>query len=287
MIYLLLVFQQFLASTTHIVAQDVTQRQDPLVVLLFRCSIASLALGVILLAIRKKNYRPIARRDWWRLAVVGMLNVPINQFLFLEGVKRTSPANSALLYALTPLFVFLLSLSVHRERANWRKCAGIAIALAGVFLVILERGEHLQASADLGNLLIFVAVIAWSLYTFLGKPLVDRYGAVQITAMNMIVGTLIYLPIGVIAAPPFSPASIAGGDWLRFVYLGLIASVANYLLWFYALGKLETTKVAIFQNLQPVMTIIMALLLGRAIMTGEFAAGGVMTLIGVTLVQLG
>jgi len=286
-IYFILVFQQLIASTTHLVAQDVTQHVDPLVVLLFRCSLASIALGAIILTRKSNKSKPIARADKWRLLIVGLLNVPINQFLYLEGIKLTSPANSALLYAMTPLFVFLLTLGVHRERASWKKWAGILIAFVGVILIMWEHGADLHPDYFEGNLLIFIAVIAWSFYTFLGKPLVERYGAVRITALNMIIGTLVYIPIGLIFGDISAVHSIVGVDWLRILYLALMASVVNYLMWFYALGKLETSKVAIFQNLQPVLTVIMALLLGRAVLTGQFAAGGIMTLIGVTLVQLG
>jgi drug/metabolite transporter (DMT)-like permease len=223
LIYLILVFQQLIASTTHLVAQDVTQHTDPLVVLLFRASIASIALGA-LIAIRKSSKDlPIARSDKWRLLVVGLLNVPINQFLYLEGVKRTSPANSALLYAMTPLFVFLLTLGVHRERASWKKWVGIGTAFCGVVLIMMEHGAEQHPSYMDGNILIFIAVIAWSLYTFLGKPLVEKYGAVRITALNMIIGTIAYLPFGLIFGDVSAIHAIAGVDWLRILYLGIMA----------------------------------------------------------------
>ena len=49
----------------------------------------------------------------------------------------------------------------------------------------------------------------------------------------------------------------------------------------------ELSKVAIFQNLQPILTTIIALYLGKVILTNELAIGGVLTLIGVLLVQFG
>ena len=289
MIYFVLIFQQFIASTTHLIAQDVTQHVDPRIVLIFRGVIASIALLAIIFFTRnndKKGRPPIAREDRWRLILLGALNVPINQFLYLEGVGLTSPANSALLYAMTPLFVFLLTLAVHRERASWKKWAGILVAFFGVTLIMIEHGADLHPTYMKGNVLVFVAVIAWSAYTFLGKPLVERYGALRVTGLNMAIGTLLYLPIGLLLSDLHSIPVIAQADWLRIVYLGIMASVVNYLLWFYALGKLETSKVAIFQNLQPVFTVIMALILGRAILTGQFTAGSLMALVGVTLVQL-
>ena len=75
--------------------------------------------------------------------------------------------------------------------------------------------------------------------------------------------------------------------WLEILYLGLLASCVNYALWYYALGKLETSKVAIFQNLQPVLTTIIALILGKVFLTPELFGGGALALIGVLLVEKG
>jgi drug/metabolite transporter (DMT)-like permease len=285
-IYFVLVFQQFLASTTHLVAQDVTQAVNPILVLFFRGSIASVVLLLLILPKWGRRIK-ILPQDRWRFVVLGILNVPLNQFLYLEGVGITSPANSALLYAMTPMFVFLLTLYIHRERASGKKMLGIVLALLGVVLIMIERGISLHQDYTEGNLLVFLAVITWSFYTFLGKPLVEKYGALRVTALNMTFGTLFFLPIAIASTGLGGIVDISPMSWARILYLGSISSVVNYLLWFYALGKLETSKVAIFQNLQPILTIIMALLLGRAMMTGQFVGGSVLALTGVLLVQLG
>jgi len=61
----------------------------------------------------------------------------------------------------------------------------------------------------------------------------------------------------------------------------------NYILWYYALGKLETSKVAIFQNLQPILTSIIALVLGTVLFTPALIGGGMLALLGVLLVEKG
>ncbi len=223
----------------------------------------------------------------WRLILLGILNVPINQFLYLQGLHYTTAENGALLYALTPAMVFLLTLAVHRERASKVKVLGIVIAFAGVAILMFERGATLQSDHTTGNLLIFVAVIAWSMFTMLGRPLVQKYGALPITGLNIIIGTLIFLPFGLLSGSMHYTLTATTTDWLEIGYLGLFSSVINYLLWFYALGKLETTKVAIFQNLQPVMTTILAILIFHIEITMQLAGGGALAMIGVILVQFG
>jgi drug/metabolite transporter (DMT)-like permease len=289
MIYFILFFQQFLASTTHIVAQDVTVAVDPGIVLLFRALTASTLLFLILVVKGRglSLFRGIEKADRMKLLIIGILNVPINQFLYLEGMRYTTPANGALLYGMTPAFVFLLALTVHRERLSAWKTVGIVVAFCGVALIMAEHGAKLELDHTQGNVLVLIAVVAWSLFTFLGQPLVRKYGALRVTGLNMMIGTLIYLPFALTLFDTKSIPTINTLHWEEILYLGIVASVFNYLLWFYALGKLETTKVAIFQNLQPVMTVIMALILGKALLTAQLLAGGSLAMLGVLLVQFG
>jgi drug/metabolite transporter (DMT)-like permease len=114
-----------------------------------------------------------------------------------------------------------------------------------------------------------------------------KYGALRVTAQHMMIGGLLFLPIGLWNFDPQIVTTFEPSLWMQIFYLGLVASCINYVLWYYALGKLETSKVAIFQNLQPVLTTTLALILGRAILSSELVGGGVLALIGVLLVQFG
>src|SRR5438132_13845160 len=119
---------------------------------------------------------------------------------------------------------------------------------------MFEHGAALREEHTLGNILIFIAVIAWSLFTMLGRPMVLKYGALYVTAVNMIIGSILYLPFGLLSSNLSDIMTMSSTMWLQVGYLAVVASVINYILWYAALGKLEATRVAIFQNLQPVMT---------------------------------
>lgn len=287
MIYFLIIIQQLIASSTHIVGQDATTHLSPAFVLLLRASIAGVALYIFAWYKEKEFnlFRGISRSDIWTLIFLGCLNILINQYLFLDGLRHTTPANSALIYALTPAIVFLLVLIIHRERTTFIKTLGVVVALVGVCILIFERGISLASTHTKGNLMIFIAMIAWSLFTLLGRPLVQKYGALRTTALHMMIGAVIYLPFGLLFSEVSDVTSLTTELWLDILYLGLISSAVNYALWYYALGKLETSKVAIFQNLQPILTTFIALTLGRVDLTPELIGGGILALSGVLLVE--
>ena len=289
MIYLWLVIQQLIASSTHIVAQDADVVVSPSVVLLFR-SLGAAVIFVPILAVIEKTWNVFARierKDYSRIFLLGLLNVPINQLFYLYALKYTTPANSALFSAMTPAIIFLLTFFWHSERPSTMKIIGIVVALTGAAIIMFERGATLHSDQTVGNILAFMGVISWSLYTMLGRSLVLKYGSVYTTGISMIVGALLYLPFGLLTSSAAEISAISSRSWMELAYLAAIASVVNYLLWFYALGKLATTKVAIFQNLQPVATTVFALLLGKVILTTQLWGGGLLVLAGVLVVQLG
>ncbi len=288
MVYFYLVLQQIIGSSTHLVAQDASQHVDPSFLLLLRAGGASIIFTVLLWVTEKKwnIFHRIQREDYGRLFLLCLLNVPMNQLLYLHGVRYTTPANAALLYAMTPAMVFVFTLIVHSERPSWKKILGIGMAFIGAGIIMFERGAELRAEHTVGNILIFIAVIAWSLFTMFGRPLVLKYGALYVTAINMILGTILYFPFGFLTMGGSSIGALTAQSWLEVFYLALFASVLNYLLWYAALVKLEATRVAIFQNLQPIITTILALYFERAVITAQFIGGGSLALLGVLVVEL-
>ncbi|MEP7235798.1 MAG: EamA family transporter, partial [Ignavibacteriota bacterium] len=95
MIYFLLFLQQSIASMTHIIGKDAVESLSPPLVLTFRAAIASVALvSFVMIKERRINLlKGIATKDILRLVILGILNIPFNQFLYLEGLKYTTPAN--------------------------------------------------------------------------------------------------------------------------------------------------------------------------------------------------
>lgn len=284
-VYLLMILQSFAASGTHLVAKVVVESIDAFTLTLVRSLIASAGMGVVLL-VSGRRFR-FRREDWLLLIGLSFLGVSINQFLFLYGMRFTTAANAALLYATTPTLVLLLSRIFLKERLTGRKVIGVCVAFAGVLLVIFERGLDASMQFVFGNVVIAVAVLAWGLYTVGGKRLIARYGPIEASAGTLMVGTLIFLPIGLLPALAFPYQTLTGANWAQIGYLALITSVVSYLLWYSALSRIDAAKVALFSNLQPILTTVLAVLLLGQDVTVQFVVGGTIAIFGVVIAQFG
>jgi len=284
-IYFVLLVQQFIASGTHIIAKVVVQDVEPFTLTLMRSVLAAVGF-LIIAAVRRTRFR-FERKDYPLLLFLSFLAVPVNQFLFLLSMKYTVPTNAALFYAATPALVLFISYLMRQEIITWKKGLGVAIAFGGILLIVFEKGINLQSDMFLGNVLLLIAVIAWVFYTVLGRRLIVRYGAFTTSSFTMIVGGIMFVPIGVTRLSWTELSYLTIGDWGGLLYLALGTSIISYWIWYYALGKVAATKVAIFSNLQPVLTTILAMMLLQQAITTEFIIGGTVALAGVVLAQFG
>ena len=284
-VYFVLLFQSLIASGTHIVAKVVVKDIEPVTLTMLRSLLA--AIGLLIIIVVRRTKLTFDRGDYKKIALLSFLAIPVNQFLFLTAIRYTTAANASLLYGTTPAVVLLISHFSRKEKINWKKSLGVGVAFLGILLVVFEHGIDFRSEYTFGNALLLVAVLAWALYTVHGQPMILRYGAFETSAATMLFGTLMFLPIGMIGIAKFNFVELTSSHWAGLLYLSLGTSIFAYFLWYYALGRIAASKVAIFANLQPVLTTVLSVtLLGQAI-TPIFVIGGAIALTGVILTQFG
>jgi drug/metabolite transporter (DMT)-like permease len=282
--------------------------------LLFRCSGAAVLLCLLLAVVRKREIATPARGDFWRLAGLGVIGVPLNQGLFLGGLGLTTAAHAALLYALTPALVLMIGVWRGVEAMTRPRVIGIVLALAGVALVLGEAAMHAKdtvtapvtvtvtvpatlpvsdaASAQapgknpvLGDLMILGAVVCWAFYTALSRGVVARLGAVRATAGALSIGALVYVPLGLYLARDVELAGIPASAWQGVAWMIVMASVVAYLCWYFAIKRLDPSRVAIFINLQPIGTALGSWLIFGIRLGPAFLVGGTLAVAGVLIAQ--
>jgi drug/metabolite transporter (DMT)-like permease len=275
--------QVLISAGTYLAGKRAMEELSPSTTILWRFLLSG-AVFALLLAFTPGPKLP-PRSEWRRVMWLGLLAGPVNQLLFFNGLARTPAAHGALLYALTPLGVYLTSLVQGQERASARALAGIITAFSGVVVLLLGRGLASAQGSLVGDLLILGAVTAWVLYTTEGRPFASSHGPVRATAWSMLAATLLMLPLAPFALRPVETLNASLTAQACVLYVALLTSVVAYLIWYYALSKVPASKVAIFSNLQPVATAIAAWILLDEALHGALAVGGVLVIVGVRLTQ--
>ena len=137
----------------------------------------------------------------------------------------------------------------------------------------------------MGDILALIASISWALYTIIGKNLIRKYNPIYITGLTMIIGFLLYIPIFLSLDVQFEGINISTKNWFQFFYLGAFTSAIGYAIWYYALTKIDASKLSVYNNLQPALTAILALIFFGTPITLYFLFGGSLIVGGVFLTQ--
>lgn len=287
--------KQFLAITLIVVAAVIGGAIPPLSKIALRdipplsfTFLRFLLAGLILMPIFWSRRTILKKQNIKQLILVSSL-ATINVTLFIFGVRRTTATISQMLYAGVPLVAGILSYSILKERLNVRKWLGIMIGFVGVCIIVLlpvlGQGDALNGDL-LGNLIIIVAVVSFSLYSVLSKSFLKNYTPLDLTmffVMTTVAIQLLLAPIEVNQTTAWwnnvHPWSV-----LALLYVGTFGTAMYYLLYQFAIQHATPVVASMILYLQPVFTIVWAaILLGERTTLG-FVIGGILSLLGVALV---
>jgi len=281
--HLAMIAQTLMIGPGYTFANRVSGAFEPMVLMQMRTLCTALIFAVVFFA--RGGFRgnpPRGRRDWIELLILTSIGVVINQYLFLAGIKYTTPGNSSLIYALSPMLVLLIAVFIQRtERLSPLKLAGVALALTGVVFIFLQRGASLEADRTLGNAITLAAVVCWALYLVYSRKWMQRFDPLQLTALLMMMGAVLYLPFGLPQVLKVDWSQYDGRIWFSFGYLIVVNSVLGYLLVGIGLSGLRSSQVAVYINMQPIAAIGFSVLAQGEALTPAFLGGAVCTMSGI------
>jgi drug/metabolite transporter (DMT)-like permease len=233
-------------------------------------------------------------KEWLRILVFGILLVPINQYLFLRGLRLTVPSHPALFYALTPLGGLILTSGLSRRMPLKTKILGVLLALVGVYIILRpwEGGEAIKELRT-GDLWVLAAMLAWVLYTVLAGRTCQNHDPRVVTAWSLILGAVAMTPIGVYPLLTMDYGVVPLAAWAGLAYMIALTSVTMLLVWNVLLRYLGPVEVAICTNAQPPTTAALsALMAAVGLLSSDqdlgvlFWLGMITILTGVVLVQM-
>jgi len=249
------------------------------------------AVGVALLLfiLRKQGANVLPPRSAWpALAIMGFVGVFIHQTLQAFGLTLTTAVHTGWLIGLIPIWSALLSAFLLKERFGGRKIAGLLGGFTGAVLVI-SRGEFnqqfLQLPATRGDFLILLSTINWAVYSVLGHATIKSLGPARATAGAMLFGWLMLGPLFIWNQGWRELPHISLTGWGAVLFLGIGCSGLGYLFWYGALERIEVSRVAAFLYIEPLVTLLAAVLLLNETVTASTLIGGVLVLASVFMIQ--
>ncbi|MEJ7846496.1 MAG: DMT family transporter [Pyrinomonadaceae bacterium] len=247
----------------------------------FRVGITALILFVFQL-FRKRIWLQ-HRGDYWRLALLSLFGVTINQLLFIGGLSLTKASNTSLLAVTIPIFTLAVSTIAGTEKLRAVKAAGIVLAALGVIFLIDPRNASFSSQTTLGDILIILNSLSYGIYVATSKKTITRNGAFRSMMWIFIFASVICVPLGAVSLSTIETGAVSPMIWMLVLYVAIIATAAPYLANAWALSKVSASTVAVFIYLQPIIGFILAVIFLDEKIDLKFGVAAILVFTGVFL----
>lgn len=205
----------------------------------------------------------IERKDYIKFFYAAVFGVAINMLFFFKGLQYTTPIHASVIVTITPIIILVLSAFFLKERVTRLKILGVVLGFCGaIVLTVYGKSASPGDNVPLGNFLVFLNTISYSIYIILIKRLTEKYHPFTFIKWLFLFGLCLIFPFGLgefneVQWNTFTPYISFS---VIFVVVG--ATFGTYLLNPLALRKLRASTVGTFIYLQPVIAGIFAILMG-------------------------
>ena len=254
----------------------------PLVLGFFRMSGGMILFWFVSLFTKKEK---VQRKDLLLLFFASIFALSYNQSAFVTGLSKTSPIDASIIQVMLPIVSMIFAFFFMKEPITWKKTLGIIIGLCGVLMLILNTHNVNSGENNLiGNLILFSAIISFSLYLTLFKNLIARYSSVTLMKWMFLFAAIVSLPICWDPLLNVDFKSFEADVYLRIGYVVVIATFFTYLIFPIGQKTLRPTTISMYNYVQPIVASIVAVVMGLDTFGLDKTLSGIFVFIGVYFV---
>jgi drug/metabolite transporter (DMT)-like permease len=248
---LLLILLSLIWSYNWIVMKQVLRYSGPFEFSAWRYVLGT---GVLFVALRVRgvSLRPPPLVP---VLLIGLAQTLAFQALVQSALVAGGAGRTALLTYTMPFWAVLVAWLVLRERPSAAQATSLALALAGLVLVL----EPWRGIGGLGSALLAIAGgLCWAIGMVLSKRVFVRGGVsvLSLTAWQMLAGTVGLVLLA--AWVPERPIAWTPPFLLALAYNAVLASGLAWLVWSYVVERLPTSVAGLSSLVVPILGVLFA-----------------------------
>ena len=230
----------------------------------------------------------IKKKDYIRIFAASMLGFMTCQVTFLVGIPHITPMDCSILTAMAPVYTMITAAIVIKEPITLKKSIGVAVSLAGVIYLIINRvsiSEGAAESTPFGIFMIILNVLSFAMYLGIFKPLIAKYSVVTFMKWIFLFSACVSIP--------FSFKGLVNVDWTgipkiqyaELAYLIICATFITYYLIPIAQKRIRPTLVSMYTYVQPIIAIAISIAIGMDTLTWQKLLATALVFGGVVIVN--
>jgi drug/metabolite transporter (DMT)-like permease len=230
----------------------------------------------------------IERKDFFRIAIASLFGMCINMLMFFKGLQLSTPINSGVIVTLTPIIILILSAFFLNEKLTRFKVLGIILGFIGAVLLILYGNSSRVINApnvSLGNIMLLINATCFGAYLVMVKPLTKKYSTITLMKWMFLLGVIYTFPFTITEFLEISWNTLPFEAIWRIGFVIVGTTFLTYMLNVYALKTLPATTIGAFTYLQPIITIVYAVITGNDFLDSIKILACILVFTGVYLVS--
>lgn len=230
-------------------------------------------------------------KEWITIVVLSLLNFMASNGLSTWGLKYISAGLGSIMGATFPLWLVVIGLFSSSGRMPVKAILGLLLGFGGICLIFSEHLEDfVNPDFRFGIWISLIATWTWAFGTLYTKKQAASFDPYFSLGLQMVIsGGLLLLITNFTHLPAVEPAiplsKIPWQSWAAIAYLVIFGSVISFIAYLYALQNLPTEQASIYAYINPVVAVLLGALLFGESLNVFIAAGGIVTLFGVFMVN--
>ena len=263
-----------LFSTKAIVAKLLYRYHIDAVTLIAFRMLFSLPVFAAVAVWKMRTEPPLAVRDRWRLAGLGLIGYYLSSYLDFLGLQYISVGLERLILFLTPPFVLLITALVFKRRIGRAEWIALALSYCGIVLVFAHDLKGGGGSTVTGSLLVLGSAACYAAYLLGTGEMVRRIGSLRLVAYAMCVSSAACIAQFFILRPAsmlVQPLPVYGLSLVN----GIFCTIFPVFMTMAAVQRIGATTASQAGMIGPVSTLFLGwALLGEPITTVQLAGTG-------------
>ncbi|MFZ0135576.1 MAG: EamA family transporter [Candidatus Sulfotelmatobacter sp.] len=261
---------------------------DPLILSQTRTTFSLLVLLPLLVASQGWQRIKLPARDLAYCFLLGTLGVAVSNYFYYVGIQRTNVATAIIVQYTAPVWVLFYVVARGQQKLSLQKVVAVAMAVAGIALVIGVVGIKLSDGRGLrldsyGLIAALLASFSFAFYNVGGHRILAHYDRWRVLVWTLTAAAAFWLVVN----PPWRilAAHYAPAQWLFLFIFSMISVLGAFSLYFLGLQYLEPTRAIIASCLEPVFSILLAALLLGEVLRPVQTVGIAFVLAAIVIVQ--
>jgi len=224
-------------------------------------------------------------KQWKTIIILSILNFVLSNGLSTWGVKYISSGLGAIINAVFPIWIVIITL-FRGEKLARLAVFGLIISFGGVCVIFYEHlSDFINPNFRLGILLSVLATISWAFGSLYTKKKATSFNPYFSLGLQMMLSSTILFSITGATGTGVAISSIPSNAWWAIAYLVIIGSVLTFIAFIYMLQRLPPEINSIYAYINPIVAVLLGALIFGEPLTMAIAFGGIITLGGLYMVN--